>query len=592
MISINSTMLNSSKNDASLISFICSLFQPHVIKLCGLVTIAFIYALDMTVRPYMVKLIIDRVVDNPEHQNIARLLFLPVLCYIGMLILLNFSFRFWDYIWLKVFPLIKADIAEKALHYLGFHSHEYFQTHFSGTIVNKITILDHEIEQIVKIIINGFLPHILALVIGGIAITSVSPLFSSVIFIWSIIFFIISIKVSSRAKNLSKIFSEAKSQCMGKIGDFIINISNVRLFARNEHELYVIKEKFKDVISKDQEAQKCRLFIQIFQGISVIILILSLLLLLIHLKQLNIITVGDFALIITLSFSLSDTVKTLSSDYINFSTYLGNCSQALITINQPHDIRDKPETYPLIVTEGKIELKNISFGYKDCNLLFSNQSISILGKEKVGIVGFSGSGKSTLVNLIIRLFDVNSGKILIDNQNITEVTQTSLRKNIAFIPQDSALFHRTLMENIRYGNLEATYDEVIDAARKARIHEFIITLPDGYNSIVGERGIKLSGGQRQRIAIARALLKNAPILILDEATGSLDSITEQLIQEGLKELMKNKTTLIVAHRLSTLLTMDRIIVLNNGKIIGDGPHKNLLKTNSLYKELWVRQMGG
>jgi ATP-binding cassette subfamily B protein len=210
----------------------------------------------------------------------------------------------------------------------------------------------------------------------------------------------------------------------------------------------------------------------------------------------------------------------------------------------------------------------------------------------VGLVGYSGSGKSTFVNLILRLYDINKGRILIDGQDIRVVTQNSLHAAIAMIPQDPSLFHRSLMDNIRYGRIDATDDEVIEAAIHAHAHDFIIQLPRGYNSLVGERGVKLSGGQRQRIAIARAILKNAPILILDEATSQLDSVTESIIQKALHKMMQNKTTIVIAHRLSTLLHMDRILVFNEGKIIEDNTHKKLLNQGGLYKELWDAQISG
>ena len=209
----------------------------------------------------------------------------------------------------------------------------------------------------------------------------------------------------------------------------------------------------------------------------------------------------------------------------------------------------------------------------------------------MGLVGYSGSGKSTFVNLILRLYDVTDGAIFIDEQNIRDITQDSLHENIAMIPQDPILFQRNLMDNIRYGRIDATNEEVIESAKEAYAHEFIIKLPQGYDSLVGERGIKLSGGQRQRVAIARAALKNAPIMILDEATSQLDSVTEALIQGSLWKLMQNKTTIVIAHRLSTLLHMDRILVFDKGKIVEDGTHDNLLAKNNLYKKLWDAQVG-
>ena len=234
----------------------------------------------------------------------------------------------------------------------------------------------------------------------------------------------------------------------------------------------------------------------------------------------------------------------------------------------------------------------MTFHYDEGAHLFNNKNVIIQSGQKVGLVGLSGSGKSTFVNLILLLFDVESGKIVIDGQNIRKVTQESLRENIAMIPQDVSLFHRTLMENIRYGRTDATDEEVIDASKKAHCHEFISQLKEGYESLVGERGIKLSGGQRQRIAIARALLKNAPILILDEATSALDSLTEKLIQDSLHALMQGRTTIVIAHRLSTLSEMDRILVFDKGQIVEDGSHDDLLKAKGHYSRMWAMQAGG
>jgi ATP-binding cassette, subfamily B, bacterial len=236
--------------------------------------------------------------------------------------------------------------------------------------------------------------------------------------------------------------------------------------------------------------------------------------------------------------------------------------------------------------------ENILFHYKDAEPLFHNKSVVIMPGQKVGLVGYSGSGKTTFVNLVLRLYDVTSGSILIDGQDIRDVTQKSLREAISIIPQDPTLFHRSLMENIRYGKTDASDEDVIKASKQANIHEFISKLPKGYESLVGERGVKLSGGQRQRVAIARVMLKNAPIVILDEATSQLDSITESTIRESLRILMQDKTAIVIAHRFSTLMYMDRILVFDQGKIIEDGSHKELLKKKGIYKSLWDVQIGG
>lgn len=313
---------------------------------------------------------------------------------------------------------------------------------------------------------------------------------------------------------------------------------------------------------------------------------------LIHLYGKGLISIGDFALILGLSMELGHMMWYTMFQVDQFNQALGKCRQSLRALILPHDIQDKNEATQLIVTEGQIDFVQVKFHYRGTETLFQNKSVTIAAGQKVGLVGYSGSGKSTFVNLILRLYEVVDGQILIDGQDIRDVTQHSLRRAIAMIPQDPTLFHRSLLDNIRYGRPDATDEEVIAASEKAHAHEFISQLPQGYGALVGERGVKLSGGQRQRIAIARAILKNAPILMLDEATSQLDSITESNIQASLWELMQHKTTLVIAHRLSTLLQMDRILVFDKGHIVEDGTHAQLLKQGGLYKTLWDAQVGG
>jgi ATP-binding cassette subfamily B protein len=334
--------------------------------------------------------------------------------------------------------------------------------------------------------------------------------------------------------------------------------------------------------------------------------------------QKGIVSPGDFALVMMTNFNIINTLYQLSHMLRDFIANWSAVDQAIAlleTSEMTHS--DKPNATALNYTHGQITFDQVKFHYKGTEPLFQNKSIEIKAGQKVGLVGYSGGGKSTFVNLILRLYDVTDGDILIDGQDIRDVTQDSLRASIAMIPQEPSLFHRSLMENIRYGRIDASDQEVVSAAKKDHVHEFISTLSQGYGLLVGERGVKLSGGQRQRIAIARAILKNAPILILDEATIQLDSVTESLIQESLLELMNSpieyhprengdldldfrlrgndknrKTVLVIAHRLSTLLHMDRILVFDKSKIVEDGTHSELLAKAGLYKSLWDAQVGG
>ncbi|MEZ4870691.1 MAG: ABC transporter ATP-binding protein [Bdellovibrionales bacterium] len=304
------------------------------------------------------------------------------------------------------------------------------------------------------------------------------------------------------------------------------------------------------------------------------------------------ISVGSFAMVASLSLLIIEDSRGLSRRFLEFFEYLGNISDGVKLLIRPLEITDKVDAKPLVCTNGEVEFRDVCFSYSEGKTVFKNLNVKIEPGQKVGLVGYSGSGKTTFVNLILRLFDLQSGGIFLDNQKISDHTQDSLRSIISMIPQDPMLFHRSLRENIRYGKPNATDAEIERAAKQARAHDFILETEKGYESLVGERGVKLSGGQRQRIAITRAILKDSPILIMDEATSSLDSVTEKTIQETLDILMQNKTVIVVAHRLSTISHLDRILVFDDGKIIEDGSHNELINMNGHYAHLWSMQVGG
>jgi ATP-binding cassette, subfamily B, bacterial len=301
---------------------------------------------------------------------------------------------------------------------------------------------------------------------------------------------------------------------------------------------------------------------------------------------------GAFAMAASLALLLIEQARGLSRRFLDFFEYVGNINDGVTMIVRPHDVTDAPGARILEVTRGELSFEDVSFGYTAGTPIFQGLCLEIRAGERVGLVGYSGSGKSTLVNLALRLFDPQHGRILIDGQDTAGVTQESLRAAIAMIPQDPMLFHRTLLENIRYGRLDASDDEVIEAARLAHAHDFIMATPGGYQSLVGERGVKLSGGQRQRIALARAILKQAPILLLDEATSALDSVTERDIQHSLEYLMRDRTVVVIAHRLSTLAHLDRIVVFHAGQVIEEGTHDELLARDGHYAHMWRMQAGG
>ncbi|MFM8453700.1 MAG: ABC transporter ATP-binding protein, partial [Gammaproteobacteria bacterium] len=355
----------------------------------------------------------------------------------------------------------------------------------------------------------------------------------------------------------------------------------------------------KDMSQKDRVLQwRFLRFGLIMSGMAFLIQVFSIGLLL-SFGAKGLLSPGDFAFIFIVANNLMYQVWFFTETLVKFSEQYGSFKHALEFLTQT-PTEPKNQNIPLSiqniipniqVSKGEIVFQEVNFAFSSQEKIFNQKSLIIPGGQKVGIVGYSGSGKSTFVNLITRLLDINhqQGKILIDNQTIHEASLKSLRENIAFIPQDQVLFHRSILENIRYSKLEAPEEEIIHAAQKAHAHDFIMKLPQQYHTLVGERGIKLSGGQKQRIAIARAILKDSPILILDEATSALDSITESLIQKSLNSLMQNKTVIVIAHRLSTIMNLDRILVFHNGMIVEDGTHQELLENNRLYTHLWTMQ---
>jgi ATP-binding cassette subfamily B protein len=284
--------------------------------------------------------------------------------------------------------------------------------------------------------------------------------------------------------------------------------------------------------------------------------------------------------------------RNLTRRFLEFFEYVGNVANGVDTIVRDHEVIDAPNAKPLQVTQGRIEFRDVCFAYDAEQKVFEHLNVVIEQGQRVGLVGFSGSGKSTFVNLILRNYEPQSGQILIDDQNIADATQDSLHQQVSLIPQDPSLFHRSLKDNIAYGRLDVDDEAIREAARQAHADRFISEMEDGYDSLVGERGVKLSGGQRQRIAIARVMLKDAPILILDEATSSLDSVTEKTIQDNLDSAMGRKTVIAIAHRLSTIAHLDRILVFDQGRIVEDGSHQSLLAREGFYHRLWTMQAGG
>jgi ATP-binding cassette, subfamily B, bacterial len=554
---------------------------------------AFIWSFNEMFFPYFIKLIVNTIHDfKGSRAAIYSALELPIIALILLWVTTELCMRAQGILLIYTFPRFRANIRETVYAYTKQHSHEYFSNNFAGSIGQKLSSLPTSCQAILEIIFFNFGSISAAFIIAVILVWKTKFIFATILLSWFCLHMGITFFFLRVGDKHWQTHSEAVTTLSGKVIDSFTNIMNVRLFARNDYESVYLKKYQADEITKSKQASWTTEKMRVGQGLCGLALIFTTLFTLIHGWIHGWVTLGDFSLVGMLTFWVLGMVWYMSYQLTVFVREMGTVNEALTLITAEHGVADKPNAAILKVNNGEVRFADVSFAYQKNKFVFKNFNVHIPAGQKVGLVGFSGSGKSTFVNLVLRFYDLHDGKILIDEQNIAEVMQNSLREQIAMIPQDPTLFHRTLMENIRYGRLDASDAEVIAASKLAHCHEFIEKTTEGYQSLVGERGIKLSGGQRQRIAIARAILKNAPILILDEATSSLDSITEKLIQESLQELMRNKTTIVIAHRLSTLANMDRILVFHKGEIVEDGTRDALLKSQGHFAKLWNMQMDG
>ena len=576
---------------SNLYSFIWHFLKPHKRIMVIYICIAMLAGFWGPFNSMLIKYIINNL-STIHSENIAWISWPAAMLVLNFIVFDNFTWRSIGYLNYKYQPVIQNKIISETFSFILGASQAYFHDNLSGRLSSYITTLAENIARILHNLSHHFIRGFSLLLVALISMYYVNSTFFFVLAIWFIIFTSFSIYMSKRLVHLSDNHAESESAISGQLVDSISNISNVRIFARKLYEILRLEDSLMTAKKTFQKKELFLVTLHSVQGGLIAIMLGFMVYFLIHLYGAHQLSIGDFALILGLSMEVAHITWYTMSQVDEFYQAIGKCKQSLAYLIRPQDIKDKEAAQDLVVSKGKITFEKVKFHYKGVTPLFQDKSVIIEAGQKVGLVGYSGSGKSTFINLILRLYEVTEGHIYIDDQDIAQITQDSLRKNIALIPQDPSLFHRSLMENIGYGNINASDDEIIESAKQAHADEFITKLPQGYQSPVGERGVKLSGGQRQRIAIARAILKNAPILILDEATSQLDSVTENMIQESLNWLMQGKTTIVIAHRLSTLLHMDRILVFDQGKIMEDGTHKDLLANNGLYKSLWDAQVGG
>lgn len=485
-----------------------------------------------------------------------------------------------------------AGLSDSCFRYLHGHSLGFFANNFSGALVKRVRGFTHAFETVADSIFWELLPMLVSVSVIMVVLSGISQILAIAIFIWILVYIGISFAFAEFKLKYDLDRNEAESASSAILSDTIANNSSIKLFNGAEREF----SRFEEITEKVRRLRRFTWNLgNIFSGVQSFLMVgleIGLLVYALNLWSAGSLSIGGFVLIQSYLVSIFNQIWGFFRVIRRFYEAMSDANEMTEILSIPHEIEDAPGSRALSVSGGKITFKKVSFKYDEGKEIISDLSLLIKAGEKVAFIGPSGAGKSTLVKLILRTHDVPSGSIEIDGQNIAEVTLESLWKNISLVPQDPILFHRSLMENIRYGKPEASDEEVIEAAKAARCHEFISSLPAGYETLVGERGVKLSGGERQRVAIARAILKNAPILILDEATSSLDSESENLIQEALENLMRGKTVIVIAHRLSTIKKMDRIIAIRDGGVAEEGTHKSLIEQGGMYKNLYEIQAEG
>lgn len=489
---------------------------------------------------------------------------------------------------------VQRDLAQEVFRHLSEQSADFHANNFGGSLVSQNSKLLAGYVRIADTTFFGTIPLIITVLASAIILSGESPLFAGALVVFSSIYIFISFIVTSPARRESVKHSAAESKQTGRLADAITNAMAIKSFAAGKREFKAFAEVTENTRSQLLVLMtKIQLQMFYFTTMTSTITVLSLILALV--------SVVNFGADMAAAFLIFNYVATIINQLFQFSNQglrnynraIGDASDMVQILSTPAQVVDPISPERPKLNRGHIRFENVTFAHKDSpEAIFKKLNISIKPGEKVGLVGHSGSGKTTLTRLLLRFSDIDKGHITVDHQDIASIRQDDLRAAIAYVPQEPMLFHRTIAENIRYGKPDASDKEIQAVARKANAAEFIDKLQHGYNTIVGERGVKLSGGQRQRIAIARAMLKNAPILVLDEATSALDSESEAFIQDALWKLMEGRTAIVIAHRLSTIQKMDRIIVMDNGKVAEEGTHKELIRQNGIYANLWSHQSGG
>ena len=545
--------------------------------------------------PYVMSLIVDKVSAGSVSSDQVFPAFGP---FIFALIAINVcgqaASKLQDYAMYKLQIAASYDLATMSFDALCNQSMSFHSNRFGGTLVSQTTKFMSAYQLLLETITFPFLPVVCSVVFTCAILAPRVPVYVAILMVLLAVYAGVSYYMYKRILHLNEQAAGAQNHLSGELSDSVANILAVKTYGREDYERSLFDAANKDVVARDSK----RMWASLTRGIiTACITVVIMAVVSVFIAGGNAwygITPGTLVMMFTYTYTVTNQFNFINNGLQRFNRAFGDASGMTATLDEPRLVADSPDAFDLEVREGAIDFSDIGFDYVDGGVktrVFDHFDLHIPAGQRVGLVGASGAGKTTLTKLLLRLSDIQEGRIEIDGCNIADATQRSLRRRIAYVPQESLLFHRSVAENIAYGKPDATMDEIREAARRANALEFIERLPQGFDTVTGERGVKLSGGQRQRIAIARAMLAGCPILVLDEATSALDSESEKMVQDALAELMRGRTAIVVAHRLSTVASLDRIVVLEGGRIVEDGPHAELIEAGGVYARLWSRQTG-
>lgn len=541
--------------------------------------------------PWVIKHIFDLLEHStPNTTTIA--LFVPALITLPAVKLAGWMFwRIFDLFVIPFQTKVRVHIEQDAFKRIFHNSQRFFADNFAGSIAKQIARASNGFEEFADQIQFNFIPAFIVVTGAIVGLALQFPLLALIFLGWIVFFLAVQAVTSHWAIQADNVRAELDSKVGGVLADALTNAQTIKTHASEAQEHKIFQNILNDHAAAQRRSWWRHSYAGALQGIMMIAIEATLIYLGVNAWIEGTLTLGDIAFIQAFAVLVFTRIWDLGKSMRRTAQSLVNAKEILETLLEPVEVQDKADASKLTIVGGSIAFNHISFGFNKRQSVLKDFSLFVNSGEKIALIGPSGAGKTTVTKLLFRFYNPKKGTILIDGQDIAKVTQASLRDQISLVPQDPVLFHRTIMDNIRYGDPDATDAQVIEASKRAHSHKFISKLQNGYETFVGERGIKLSGGERQRVAIARAILRNAPILVLDEATSALDSGSEHLIQEALAELMKNKTVIVIAHRLSTIRMMDRIVVIEGGQITDTGTHKELLSSGGTYNDLWELQAG-